>query len=245
MELIYIVKEEDINKSINEILSLNFHLSTRLKNKLIRKQKIFINNKIADTRLKASPNDEICVNLDFEEDVSNIVPTKMDFNIVYEDEWFLVIDKPAGIATHPSILHYSDSLSNGVRYYFDSIGLKKKVRPVNRLDLGTSGLIIFAKCEYIQEEFIRQMEQHVFKKIYLCIVDGLFEEKTGTIDLPVAREKDSIIKRCINENGQKSVTNYRVIKEFNNSSLVECSLETGRTHQIRVHMSAIRSSSIR
>lgn len=239
MELIYIVKENDLNKSINEILATNFHFSTRLKNKLIRNHNIFINGFPADTRLKASLNDKICIDLNFEEDISNIVSTKMFLDIVYEDEWFLVINKPAGIATHPSILHYSDSLSNGVRYYFDSIGLKKKIRPINRLDLGTSGLIVFAKCEYIQEELIKQMEQHIFKKVYLCVVHGHFEQKDGAIDLPIARESGSIIKRCVDKNGQKAITNYHVIKEFDNFSLVECSLETGRTHQIRVHMSAI------
>ena len=235
MELIYIVKEEDINKSINEILSLNFHLSTRLKNKLIRKQKIFINNKIADTRLKASPNDEICVDLDFEEDVSNIVPTKMDFNIVYEDEWFLVIDKPAGIAIHPSCRHYETSLSNGVKYYFQTIGLNKKIRPVNRLDKDTSGLVVFAKNEYIQECFIQQMKNHSFQKWYVAILDGLLKEKQGIINAPIARKPNSIIERCISPDGDKAITHYKVLKEFKDYSLVEFLLETGRTHQIRVH----------
>ena len=163
----------------------------------------------------------------------------MNLDIVFEDEWILIINKPAGLATHPSILHFSNSLCNGVRFYFDSIGLKKKVRPVNRLDLNTSGLVIFAKCEYIQECLISQMKINLFKKEYLAICNGIFENKSGTINLPISRKENSIIERCVSEDGQTSITNYKVLKEFNTYSLVKCSLETGRTHQIRVHMSAI------
>ena len=136
-------------------------------------------------------------------------------------------------------MHFSDSLCNGIRFYFDSIGLKKKVRPVNRLDLNTSGLVVFAKCEYIQECLISQMKSNLFKKDYLAICDGIFKNKIGVIDLPIARKENSIIERCISEDGQISITHYEVLKEFCNFSLVKCSLETGRTHQIRIHMSAI------
>jgi len=239
MELKYIVKENDNYKNINEILSLEFHLSTRLTTKLIKYDKIFLNGHICDTRSKIQVNDIVTVDLSISEDNSNIVPTKMDLDIVYEDKWFLVINKPAGIAIHPSRLHYDNSLSNGVRYYFDSIGLKKKIRPVNRLDLNTSGLVIFAKCEYIQEEFSRQMSTNILKKEYLCIAEGLFKSKKGTIDLPIARKEGSIIERCISDNGQKSITHYEVIDEFKDYTLVKCKLETGRTHQIRVHLSSI------
>ena len=171
---------------------------------------------------------------------SNISPSQMNLDIIYEDDWFLVLNKPAGIPIHPSRLHYTDSLSNGIKFYFDSIGLAKKIRPVNRLDLDTSGLVIFAKCEYIQESFARQMDKKTFQKEYLCFVNGFLEQKIGTINLPIARKADSIIERCIDKNsGQPSVTHYEVIKEFSNYSLVRCKLETGRTHQIRVHMCAI------
>ena len=96
----------------------------------------------------------------------------MDLDIIYEDDGLLIVNKPPFLAVHPSMLHYSDSLSNGVRFYFDSIGLKKKIRPVNRLDKNTSGIVIFAKNEYIQESLIRQMENGVFTKEYLAIVVG-------------------------------------------------------------------------
>ena len=179
------------------------------------------------------------MDLSYTENNSNIVPTKMSLDIIFEDEAILVLNKPSGTSTHPSMLHFKDSLSNGVRYYFDSIGLHKKIRPVNRLDLHTSGLIIFAKNEYIQECLIKQMENNSFKKEYHAIINGHLENKTGTIDKPISRNPNSIIERCIDKNGKRAVTHYEIIKELDNCSLVKCILETGRTHQIRVHFASI------
>ena len=237
MEINYEIKNN--TQTINSILQNELKISSRLLYKLIKLNKIELNHRPCDTRKTGNLGDTITVNFDYEEDNSNIVPTKMDLNIVFEDDWLLVVNKPAGIAIHPSVLHYSDSLCNGIRFYFDKIGLKKKIRPVNRLDLNTSGLVVFAKCEYIQECLINQMKNNQFKKEYLSVCDGIFNEKSGTINLPIARKENSIIERCISENGQTAITHYEVLKEFDNYSLVKCSLETGRTHQIRVHMSAI------
>lgn len=237
MKLEYIIENNKSN--INQILQNKLSISSRLLYKLIKSQRILLNGNICDTRNHSNVGDTLIVDFNYDEDNSNIVPTKMDLDIIYEDEWLLIVNKPAGVAIHPSILHYSDSLCNGIRFYFDSIGLKKKIRPVNRLDLNTSGLVIFAKCEYIQECLISQMKDNLFKKEYLAICDGIFENKYGTINLPIARKEDSIIERCISDYGQPSITHYEVLKEFGNYSLVRCILETGRTHQIRVHMSAI------
>ena len=236
MEINYEIKNN--TQTINSILQNELKISSRLLYKLIKLNKIKLNHKPCDTRKTGNLEDTITVNFDYEEDNSNIVPTKMDLNIIFEDDWILVVNKPAGIAIHPSVLHYSDSLCNGIRFYFDKIGLKKKIRPVNRLDLNTSGLVVFAKCEYIQECLINQMKKNQFKKEYLAVCDGIFDEKSGTINLPIARKENSIIERCISENGQTAITHYEILKEFDNYSLVKCYLETGRTHQIRVHMSA-------
>lgn len=237
MKLKYTIKNNEFN--INQILQNELNISSRLLYKLIKNNRILLNEVICDTRNFANLGDVIIVDFDYEEDSSNIVSTEMNLDIVYEDEWFLIVNKPAGIAIHPSILHYSNSLCNGIKFYFDSIGLKKKIRPVNRLDLNTSGLVVFAKCEYVQECLISQMKDNTFKKEYLCFCEGIFEDKSGTINLPIARKDNSIIERCISEEGQPSITHYEVLKEFDNYSLVKCVLETGRTHQIRVHMSAI------
>ena len=167
----------------------------------------------------------------------------MDLNIIYEDEAFLIIDKAPGLAIHPSLLHFENSLSNGVKFYFDSIGLNRLIRPVNRLDRNTSGLVIFAKNEYVQEALIKQMTNNIFSKEYLCLSTGIFEKKQGIIDAPIARKENSIIERQVSfENGQNSVTEYEVVKDFNNISLVKCKLKTGRTHQIRVHMAYLGHS---
>ena len=224
MKLEYIVQNNELR--INNILQNNLKLSSKLIYKLIKNNRILLNGNTCDTRNNPNKNDKIIVDFDYEEDISNIVPTKMDLNIIFEDDWLLIIDKPAGIAVHPSILHYSDSLCNGIRFYYDSIGLKKKVRPVNRLDLNTSGLVVFAKCEYIQESLISQMKENLFKKEYLCFCNGILKNKTGTINLPIARKENSIIERCISEYGQTAITHYEVLKEFDNYSLVKCILET-------------------
>ena len=223
MEINYEIKNN--TQTINSTLQNELKISSRLLYKLIKLNKIELNHKPCDTRKTGTFGDTITINFDYEEDNSNIIPTKMNLNIIFEDDWLLVVNKPAGIAIHPSVLHYSD--------------LKKKIRPVNRLDLNTSGLVVFAKCEYIQECLINQMKNNQFKKEYLAVCNGFFDKKSGTINLPIARKENSIIERCISENGQPAITHYEVLKEFDNYSLVKCSLETGRTHQIRVHMSAI------
>ena len=227
------------NQTINQILKNKLHISSRLLYKLINKKVLYLNDKVCDTRNLVNTGDIITIDLSYIEDNSNIVPTKMDLNIIYEDAAMLVLNKPSGISTHPSMLHFEDSLSNGVKYYFDSIDLHKKIRPVNRLDLHTSGLIIFAKNEYIQECLIKQMENNSFKKEYHAIINGHLENKKGTIDKPIARKQNSIIERCIDNNGKRAITHYEIIKKFNNCSLVKCTLETGRTHQIRVHFASI------
>ena len=238
MILEYIVKDNKY-QNINQILKQEFNISARLLHKLIVEKHVLLNGCIVDTRNSIVDGDIVTVNLDFEEESENIVPTKMKLDIIFEDDGLLILNKPAGIAVHPSISHYQDSLSNGVKFYFDTIGLKRKIRPVNRLDLNTSGLIVFAKNEYVQESLIQQMNNHIFKKEYTAIVSGHFEDLSGTINLPIARKENSIIERCISPTGQEAITDYSVLREYSDCSIVKCSLKTGRTHQIRVHMAAI------
>lgn len=237
MHLIYKVTQS--NLIINNILKNNLNISNRLLYKLINNKLVYKNNLLCDTRDIAQIGDIIQIDLSYDEDNLNIVPIKMDLNIIYEDDFLLLLNKPKGIAVHPSIIHFDDTLSNGVKYYFDEINLHKKIRPVNRLDLDTSGLIIFAKNEYVQECLIKQMTTNVFKKEYLAIVVGHLENEKGTINKPIARKEGSIIERCISENGKTSITHYEVLDKFKKSSLVRCILETGRTHQIRVHFASI------
>ena len=239
MKLKYIIKENDTYSSVNSVLNNCYKISTNLRLKLIKNKCIEKNGVICDSRDSVSVGDIVTIKFNYEEESENIIPKKMELDIVFEDEWILVVNKPAGIAVHPSILHYENSLSNGIKHYYNSIGLKKKIRPVNRLDKNTSGLVLFAKCEYIQEKLIEQMQDGTFKKEYLALVEGILENKKGIINLPIARKQGSIIERCIDKNGKKAITHYEVLKEYKEYSLVKCMLETGRTHQIRVHFSAI------
>ena len=145
METKYQITMQDKNnyENINSILKNELQISNRLLTKLIKKSSIMLNGSICDTRNSFEVNDILTINFNYSEDNSNIVPTKMDLDIIYEDEWLLIVNKPAGIAIHPSILHYNDSSSNGGRYYFVLINLDKKIRPVNRLDSNTSRISCF------------------------------------------------------------------------------------------------------
>lgn len=155
MEINYSITIHDKNtyENIHSILRNELQISNRLLSKLIQKNCIFLNGSLCDTRNSFEINDTLIVNFDYPEDNTNVVPTKMDLAIIYEDEWFLIVNKPAGVAIHPSILHYADSLSNGVKFYFDSIGLQKKIRPVNRLDFNTSRIGYFCKVRIYSRSF--------------------------------------------------------------------------------------------
>ncbi len=245
MNLKYSVTVNDNCKSIKDILLSCVHISHRLLITLKRENAIFLNGMPAFVYQNVCTGDVVSVSFDYIEDNSNIVSREIPLDILYEDEWLLIVNKPAGIPVHPSILHYEDSLSSGIKFYFDSINLHKKIRPVNRIDKDTSGLVVFAKNEYIQEALIKQMQTGTFNKEYIAIVEGFFDDdkKSGTINAPIARHKDSIIQRCVSDDGAPSVTHYEVIKEAQMQgikfSVLKCKLETGRTHQIRVHMAYI------
>ncbi len=230
--------------NIKEILKSYFQISDRLLVKLKKNKKIFLNNLTTYINKTVVIGDEISVNLDFEEESKNIIAKYMPLDILFEDSSFLIINKPAGLPIHPSILHFEDTISNGVKYYFNSINLKTKIRPVMRLDKDTSGIVIFAKNEYIQEALIKQMKNKSFKKEYYAILEGHLETKNGIINAPISRKENSIIEREINSKGDIAITNFELINNytFSNSliknkklSFVKFYLETGRTHQIRVH----------
>lgn len=240
MKLSYI----NLNKYFNvkEVLKAEFSMSDRLLLKLKKLDKIYLNGKVTSVNHPIVENDLIECHLDYDEDNSNIVPTKISINIIYEDEAYLVVNKPAGIPVHPSTDHYTDSLANGVIFYFNQIGLKKKIRPVNRLDKDTSGIVIFAKNEYIQECLIKQMKNKQFIKKYIAIVNGNLDNLEGIINAPIARKENSIIERCVSETGDTAITHYKVLKRNDNFDVIECILETGRTHQIRVHFAYLGHS---
>ena len=239
MKLEYNVKDLTKYSTVKEVLRQEFLLSDRLIIKLKKNNQIFLNNKTTFVNQKLEIGDKVLVVLDFEETCDNIVPTKMDLDILYEDDGLLIVNKPPFMPVHPSMDHYEDSLSNGIKYYFNSTRLKRKIRPVNRLDKNTSGIVVFAKNEYIQECLIRQMKSDTFEKEYIALVNGLLNKTEQVVEAPIARKENSIIERCVNPSGDNAITIVKLLKTYDNYSLIKCILKTGRTHQIRVHTSYI------
>lgn len=236
MILEYKVTESDKDLTIKDILKKKLHISNRLITKLKLNHRIYINHKEAMVNEIASKNSEITINLDFIEE-DNILPQKGDLEILYEDEYLLAVNKPSNLVVHPCSYHLENTLANYVKDYLKN---QKRIRPINRLDNGTSGIVLFAKNEYMQELFKNLKEKPI--KEYIAIAYGIFEKKEGILSFPIARKPDSIIEREVNfEIGQRAVTHYKVLKECMfenvNISIVSLFLETGRTHQIRVHMS--------
>ena len=230
------------NKNLRSILKDELNISSRLFNK-IKNKYVFVNGEHAIYYKELNVNDVVEVDFGYDDDNYNNIVSNPDikFEIVYEDDWLLIVNKGANLPVHPSLNHYDISLSNGVRAYFDKIGLNKTVRLVNRIDKDTTGLVVIAKCEYIQECLIKQMSDNSFIKEYIAIVRGLVDSSEA-IDFPIARKDGSIIERCVDlVRGENAITNYVRLK-YNSEldiSLVKCRLLTGRTHQIRVHFAYI------
>lgn len=201
---------------------------------------VVVNGQWVHMNRKLSAGEVLTVNISEDNSSEKIPPVKMALDIVYEDEDIIVINKPAGLPIHPSLNHYEDSLANGLAYYYESQGKPFIFRCANRLDKNTSGLTVIAKHLVSANILSTMVKNRQFHREYYAIVRGTLTEKTGTIDAPIGRVDDSIITRQVDfENGERAVTHYEIIKENNGHSLVSIHLETGRTHQIRVHFKYI------
>ena len=174
------------------------------------------------------------------ESSKKIPPVELPFPIVYEDEDIVAVNKPADMPIHPSLNNYENTLGNAAAYYFAKQGKSFIFRCINRLDRDTTGLTILAKhmvsCSILQSDMVERK----ISREYLAIVEGVFENTEGTIDAPIGRKEGSTIERMIDfENGERAVTHYRVLEQKENVAMLALKLETGRTHQIRVHMTSI------
>jgi len=208
--------------------------SESLRKKIIKENCIYCNNVLYKLNTILKANDHIAVILPEEETTINCIEGKL--NIVYEDDYLLIVDKPNNIPVIGTRAHYDYHLSGIVANYFKSKNLKSTIHLVNRLDLETSGLVMFAKHQYIHGLFAKK--DFKIKKHYYALVEGILDKKQGIIDAPILKVGTQM-KRVIDSLGQSAQTAYQVIDEKNGRSLVDIELLTGRTHQIRIHFSYI------
>ena len=223
---------------LREYLKREMGISTRLIRSASIQKRIFVNDEVVKMNRVIKSGEIIKIDLEKEES-QNIAPEKIDIEIVYEDEDILVVNKKPFMVVHPTKTYQSGTLANGVINYFMENNQNCIVRLVSRLDMNTSGLIIIAKNQFSHGMLSKAMSENKVEKRYLAIAHGIFKEKQGTIDKPIYRPEgiENGTRRIVDERGQRSITHYKVVEEFGDSSLVECKLETGRTHQIRVHLS--------
>ena len=235
----YTIDKSDATKAIDLFLKSNGfsrHIISRLKR---TPEGITVNGCHANTKYSLCTGDILRIVISEETPSENIVPVPMDLSIVYEDEDILVVNKPADTPIHPSMHNYDNSLANGIAYYYHNETTPFVFRCINRLDRDTTGLTIIAKNSLSSAILSSMVGRREIKREYLAIVAGTPSE-TGTIDAPIGRKSDSCIERIIDfEQGERAVTHYTRLSTDGVYSLVKLKLETGRTHQIRVHMKHI------
>lgn len=228
---------------IDKYLAQELDYSREFIQKLIADKLILVNGKEIKSSFKTELNDIIEINANEYEEQINITPTKMNLNIVYEDDFLMIINKPSGLVVHPGSGNYTNTLVNGLLYYTNNLSdIGGDVRPgiVHRIDKDTSGLLLVAKTNKAHEILSDDFKNKRIKREYIALLNGVFKNESATIDAPIGRDKLNREKMCVTDiNSKKAITNMKVINRFNKYTLVSCILETGRTHQIRVHMAYI------
>jgi len=239
---IFIVEEKDKGIRIDKYLSEVFDDKSRsFIQGLIEKESIKVNNKIQKSNYKLKPFDEIEVLLS-EPEVLKVNPEDIPINILYEDKDIVVVNKEQGMVVHPAPGNYNGTLVNALLFHCkDLSSINGVIRPgiVHRIDKDTSGVLVIAKNDEAHNKLSEQLKDHSMKREYYALVEGRIKNDKGTINKPLARNKKDRLKIAIVEGGKNAVTHYEVLERYNGYSLIKCILETGRTHQIRVHMSSI------
>ncbi|MGP1574149.1 RluA family pseudouridine synthase [Selenomonas sp.] len=217
--------------ALREFLQKECGFSTTLWKKLRRSDTFSLNGHPANAaRARIKSGDELCWHLTEE---SRIAPEDIPLDILYEDTALLIINKPAGMLIHPTGGEHHHTLANAVLFHYETHGEKHAFHPVHRLDRQTSGLVLIAKEPHIQH---RLSKHDAIERIYLAVIEGVLPKPCGTIDLPIARRRGSIIERMIAPEGKRAVTHYATLVQTGGLSLLALRLSTGRTHQIRVHL---------
>ncbi len=210
--------------------------------RMIEKEYVLVNGKPVKSSYTLKVGDEITVREDYSEEV-DIVPEDIPLDIVYEDEDLLVVNKPSGMVVHPAAGNYHGTLVNALMYHCNCLSqVNGDVRPgiVHRIDKDTSGLLVVAKNNAVHENLAKQIGEKSVTRKYLALVQGVIQEDTATIDAPIGRDPYNRKKMCVTDvNAKEAITHVRVLKRYSKATLIECQLETGRTHQIRVHLSYI------
>ena len=236
--------QENQQMRLDKYLAEQFPEQTRsYLQKLIKDGEVLVNGKNVKTGYQLSKGDEVSVNIPEPKEL-DVEPQKMDLDIVYEDDDVILINKPKGMVVHPAPGHTTDTLVNGLLYHCkDNLsGINGVARPgiVHRIDRDTTGILIVCKNDMSHNSIAAQLKEHSINRRYRALVHGNLKEDTGTVEGAIGRHPIDRKKMSINEkNGKPAVTHYTVLERFGNYTLIECKLETGRTHQIRVHMSSI------
>lgn len=237
-----IIVKDSNNERIDKYLSNNTEYSRSLISKMLTNNYILVNNKQIKNSYKVKDNDLITIDDSYQEE-PDIVPIKMPLNIVYEDNDIMVIDKPSGLVVHPGSGNYNNTLVNGLMYYTKELSNINGVeRPgiVHRIDKDTSGLLLVAKNNKTHNILAEYFQNKKVHREYIALLKGIFPHDSATIDAPIGRDKTNRQKMCVtSENSKKAITHLRVLKRYKGYTLVKAILETGRTHQIRVHTSYI------
>lgn len=236
----YLIPPSQSGKTIYVVLRYGIGLSgTVLRRIKWLEDGILLDGKRVTTREIVHEGQTVSVRLSDPDPETDIPPVALPLDIVYEDRDIIVVNKAAGMPSHPGPGHWYDSLGNALVHHWQTHDPEAVFHPVHRLDKGTSGLMVVAKHPFAQENLKNQLHSENFRRVYLAICDGVPQPLKGIIDAPIARADSSVLKRETAAEGLRAVTHYETLETWNDRSLVRLVLETGRTHQIRVHMAHI------